>query len=139
MSSKQCRPWSDVAFPLSDLSIYCLLRPVSPIFKVNIINPCHVEKIKMPCPFQIFSQSDCLIQIIDINSHTEWQTVQIPISWLLLKPTDLDLHHLQRQYISSFIRTRVNSPLGSDKNNCKQVNTGKLESRVTSQHSPASL
>ena len=33
--------------------------------------------------FQIFSQSDYLIQIVDINSHTEWQTVQIQISWLL--------------------------------------------------------
>ena len=37
----------------------------------------------MPCPFQIFSQSDYLIQIVDINSHTEWQTMQIQISWLL--------------------------------------------------------
>ena len=38
------------------------------------------------------------IQIADINSHTEWQTVQIQISWLLLqKPTDLDLHYLQKQ------------------------------------------
>ena len=37
----------------------------------------------MPRPFQIFSQSDYLIQIVDINSHTEWQTVQIQISWLL--------------------------------------------------------
>ena len=37
----------------------------------------------MPHPFQIFSQSDYLIHIVDINSHTEWQTVQIQISWLL--------------------------------------------------------
>ena len=37
----------------------------------------------MPHPFQIFSQSDYLIQIADINSHTEWQKVQIQISWLL--------------------------------------------------------
>ena len=37
----------------------------------------------MPCPFQIFSQSDYLIQIVDINSHTEGQIVQIQISWLL--------------------------------------------------------
>ena len=36
----------------------------------------------MPRPFQIFNQSDCtLIHIVDINSHTEWQTVQIQISW----------------------------------------------------------
>ena len=38
---------------------------------------------KWPCPFRIFSQSDYLIQIVDINSHTEWQTMQIQISWLL--------------------------------------------------------
>ena len=37
----------------------------------------------MPCPLRIFSQSDYLIQIVDINSHTELQTVQIQISWLL--------------------------------------------------------
>ena len=36
------------------------------------------------------------------------QTVQIQISWLLQKPTDLDLHCLQRQDISGFSRTRVN-------------------------------
>ena len=33
--------------------------------------------------------------------------MQIQISWLLKKPTDLDLHCLQRQGISGFIRTRV--------------------------------
>ena len=31
------------------------------------------------------------------------------ISWLLQKPTDLDLHCLQRQGISEFRRSRVNS------------------------------
>ena len=51
----------------------------------------------MPCPLLIVSQSDSLIQIVNINSHTgtKWQTVQIQISWLLQKPTDLDLHCLQ--------------------------------------------
>ena len=34
--------------------------------------------------------------------------MQIRISWLLQKPTDLDLHCLQRQYISGFSMTRVN-------------------------------
>ena len=34
--------------------------------------------------------------------------MQIQISWLLQKPTDLDLHCLQRQGISRFSRTRVN-------------------------------
>ena len=60
----------------------------------------------MPRPFLIFSQSDYLIQIVDINSRIEWQTVQIKISWLL-QPADLDLHCLQRQDISEFSRTRV--------------------------------
>ena len=35
----------------------------------------------MPCPLLIFTQSDSLIQIVDINSYTEWQTVQIQI-WI---------------------------------------------------------
>ena len=79
-------------------------------FGWSILNPCHAEKIKMPHPLQIFSLSDYLIQFVDINSHKEWQTVQIQISWLLRsqKPTDLDLHCLQRKGISSFSRTRVN-------------------------------
>ena len=38
--------------------------------------------------------------------------MQIQISWLLQKPTDLDLHCLQRQSISGFSRTRVNVTLG---------------------------
>ena len=33
--------------------------------------------------------------------------MQIQISWLLQKPTDLDLHCLQRKGISGFSRTRV--------------------------------
>ena len=37
----------------------------------------------MPHPLFIFSQSDYLIKIADINSQTEWLTVQIQISWLL--------------------------------------------------------
>ena len=35
--------------------------------------------------------------------------MQILISWLLQKPTDLDLHCLQRQDISGFSRNRVNT------------------------------
>ena len=35
--------------------------------------------------------------------------MQIQISWLLQKPTDLDLHCLQRQGISGFSGTRVNN------------------------------
>ena len=65
----------------------------------------------MACPLLIFSQSDYLMQVVDMNSNTEWQTVQIQISWLL-KPTDLDLHCLQRQGISGFSRTKVKQNLG---------------------------
>ena len=61
----------------------------------------------MPRPFLIFSQIHYLFQLVDTNSHSEWQTVQIQISWLLQKPTDLDLHCLQTQGISGFSRTRV--------------------------------
>ena len=59
----------------------------------------------MPHPLLIVSQSDYLIWIDAINSHTKWQTVQIQINWILQKPTDLDLHCLQRQGISGFSRT----------------------------------
>ena len=38
--------------------------------------------------------------------------MQIQISWLLQKPTDLDLHCLQRQGISGFSRTKVKSYYG---------------------------
>ena len=61
----------------------------------------------MPCPLLAFSKSDYLIQVVDTNTNTEWQTVQIQISWLLQKPTDLDLHCLQKQGISGFSRTGV--------------------------------
>ena len=48
----------------------------------------------MPHPLihVIVSQSDYLIQAVDTNSTTEWQTMQLQISWLLKTPTDLDLH-----------------------------------------------
>ena len=58
----------------------------------------------MPRPALFVNQSDSLIQIIDINSQTEWQTVQILISWLLQKPTDLDLHYLLGQGMSCLAR-----------------------------------
>ena len=35
------------------------------------INPCPAELIKMPHPLLIVSQPDSLIQIVDINSHSE--------------------------------------------------------------------
>ena len=51
----------------------------------------------MPHPCLIFSQSGYLIQIVAIDLHPWWPTVQIQISWLLQKPTDLDLHCLQNR------------------------------------------
>ena len=45
----------------------------------------------MPHPLLIFSRSDYLIQVVDTNLHTLHQTVQIQMSWLLQKPTDLDV------------------------------------------------
>ena len=62
----------------------------------------------MSHPLLVLSQSVYLVKVVDTNSNTEWQTVQIQISWLLQKPTDLDLHCLQRQGISGLSRTRVN-------------------------------
>ena len=50
----------------------------------------------MSHPFLIVNQSGYLIHIVDTNSHTEWQTLQIQISWLLQKPADMDLHCLQK-------------------------------------------
>ena len=113
----------------SHLGLHCLLRPGCPntypeygmpfwtflmlfpicdhlcslCYFLNL-NPCHAKEIKMPHPLLNVSQSDYLIKVIDINSHTKWKTVQIQISWLLQKPTDLDLHCLQRQGISGFSR-----------------------------------
>ena len=83
-----------------------LKKKIYPSEQTNL-NPCQAEKIVMPRPLPIVSQSDYLIQVVNTNSHTKWCTVQIQISWLLQKPTDLDLHCLQRQCISGFSRTRI--------------------------------
>ena len=68
-----------------------------------------LNKLRCHKPLLIVSQIDFLIYVVDTNSHTKWQTVQIQISWLLQKPTDLDLHCLQMQGISGFSRIRVMS------------------------------
>ena len=47
--------------------------------------------------------------------------MQIQISWLLQKPTDLDLHCLQMQGISGFSRTRVKSKIKYTCNNCSRI------------------
>ena len=44
----------------------------------------------MTHPLLTVSQLDSLIQIVDINSHTEWTTVQIQISWLLVNRANPD-------------------------------------------------
>ena len=68
---------------------------------VWLLNLFSRTRVKRSLPLQIFIQWDCLIQIVDTNSHMEWQTVTIQISgWLLQKPADLDLHCLQIQGIS---------------------------------------
>ena len=63
-----------------------------------------LTQIKMLHPLLTLSQSVSLIQIFDTNSHTDRQTVQIQISWLLKKPTDLDLHCVQRLVVYGFSR-----------------------------------
>ena len=45
--------------------------------------------------------------LVDINLHSYWPTVHIQISWLLRKPTNLELHCLQRHGISGFSKRRV--------------------------------
>ena len=50
-------------------------------------------------PIRLLSQSDYMIKVVDINSYTEWQTVQIQISYLLKKPTDRVLHFAKAGYI----------------------------------------
>ena len=47
--------------------------------------------------------------------------MQIQISWLLQKPTDLDLHCLQWQGISGFSRTRVNELVSGQNVNCSSI------------------
>ena len=73
-------------------------RPTSNYFQpIRLLDPGCWYKFK----YLTASTSD------DTNSNTWQQTVQIQISWLLQKPTDLDLHCLQRKGISGFSRTRV--------------------------------
>ena len=65
--------------------------------------------LPLSCLLLIFSQSDCLVRIVPINSHTSWQTVQIQISWLLQKPTDLDLHCCKGRVYPGSALTRINT------------------------------
>ena len=68
------------------------------------VNPCHAEYIKDVTP-SFYCQPNRILEVVNTNSHIEWQTVQIQISWLVKKPTELDLHCLQRQGISESARS----------------------------------
>ena len=61
--------------------------------------------------------------------------MQIPISWLLQKPTDLDLHCLQRQGISRFSKTRIKMPhpllISSQSNHLIQAHDTNLHTVLT--------
>ena len=65
-----------------------------------------------------------------MNPHTQWQTVQMQISWLLQKPTDLALHRSQMQNISGTSRTRVKENKNLIKENILHINA-KYEDKPT--------
>ena len=54
------------------LFLRSLLFGKSVIFDLILahLNLCHAEKIKMPCPLIIFSQSNYMIQVVSTYSHT---------------------------------------------------------------------
>ena len=60
-----------------------------------------LNTLSLPHPFLTVNKSDNSIHKLNEK------TVQILIRWLLQKPSDLDLHCLQRQCLSLFSRTRV--------------------------------
>ena len=95
VTGKQYRPRSDAASFIEYLNCYADANLI-----LALLN-------KLLRPLLVVNQSDCIIQIVNTNSHTEWQAVRIQISRLLQKPTDLDQHYLKRQGISRFSRTRV--------------------------------
>ena len=83
----------DACIHLKDLNFAAILQQET-IFtdKTASLTFVMLNKLRCYAHFQFSGQSDYLIMVVDINSHSEWQTVQIQISWLLQKPTDLDLH-----------------------------------------------
>ena len=91
----------------TDMICYCMFSNTRLLLALVLLN-----KLRCHAPLLIFIQSDYLIQVVYTHSNTEWQTVQIQISWLLQKPTDMDLHCLQRQGIFRFSRTRVSYVIG---------------------------
>ena len=71
-------------------------------------NPCPAELIKMAhIHFSLFSSEvRCMISIDTVDPLTAMETVQILISWLLMKPADLDLH--------CFLKTDNHKPADQD-------------------------
>ena len=67
-----------------------------------------LNKLRCHARFWLLANQIILIHVVDAKSQTEWQTVQIQII-CLQNLTYQDLHCLQRQSISRFSRTRVNS------------------------------
>ena len=91
-NGKQCRTWSDAA--------YCSVWSGSTLF----------AKAYLSQYLGLFTRSSYARQNINPDcwyKFTYWITVQIQISWLLIKRGDLDLHCLQWWGISRLSRTMV--------------------------------
>ena len=54
----------------SDLVLHCLSVIIFRVSGLKWVHPCPAKYIKKPHPFLIFSQSDYLIKVVDIDSHT---------------------------------------------------------------------
>ena len=93
----------------SDLGLFFLFGFYSPYKYISLILSWSFIKggRKRENPGKSGSTPFTCIRLLIQNSNTEWQAVQVQISWLLKKPTDLDLHCLQRQGISGFSRRKV--------------------------------
>ena len=46
----------------------------------------------------VSAHPSCMIPFVTLDTRAQWKTVWIMISWLLQKPTDLDLHCFQHRY-----------------------------------------
>ena len=58
-------------------------RGMRHLTRVSTVCQLQQSSLLRPHPLQFLSQPTYLIQGVDTNSQTEWQTVQIQISWLL--------------------------------------------------------
>ena len=96
LNGKQCRSRSVGFFRSQLIWIYTVCKDKVYPGSAGLGLRCHT-----PHRLLIFSQLDHLVLVVDINSHTWWQQCRSR------KATDLDLHCLQRQVISTISRTRV--------------------------------